>query len=113
MRIRGNGTKDWYGQQLEGEVLDTTPAAIRGSQRYPMSRFPEFQRIIDRRYVFVEQIDGIMRDLPEQSGRMARRLAAIFTQLLIQQQDGVGCLARNHSCVQVALKLPHVLVIVM
>ncbi|MFM7271486.1 MAG: ArnT family glycosyltransferase [Actinomycetes bacterium] len=40
-------------------VLDTTPAAIRGSQRYPMSRFPEFQRIIDRRYVFVEQIDGI------------------------------------------------------
>lgn len=25
LRIRGNGTKDWYGQQLEGEVLDTTP----------------------------------------------------------------------------------------
>ena len=23
LRIRGNGTKDWYGQQLEGEVLDT------------------------------------------------------------------------------------------
>jgi hypothetical protein len=40
-------------------VLDTTPAGIRGSQRYPMSRFPEFQRIIDRRYLFVEQIDGI------------------------------------------------------
>lgn len=40
-------------------VLDTTPAGIRGSQLYPMSRFPEFQRIIDRRYVFVEQIDGI------------------------------------------------------
>ena len=26
----------------------------------------------------VEQIDGILRDLPEQSGRMARRLAAIL-----------------------------------
>jgi len=25
LRIRGNGTKDWYGQQPEGEVLDTTP----------------------------------------------------------------------------------------
>ena len=25
LRIRGNGTKDWYGQSLEGEVLDTTP----------------------------------------------------------------------------------------
>ena len=25
LRIRGNGTKDWYGQQLQGEVLDTTP----------------------------------------------------------------------------------------
>lgn len=24
LRIRGNGTKDWYGQSLEGEVLDTT-----------------------------------------------------------------------------------------
>jgi len=25
LRLRGNGTKDWYGQQLQGEVLDTTP----------------------------------------------------------------------------------------
>lgn len=24
LRLRGNGTKDWYGQSLEGEVLDTT-----------------------------------------------------------------------------------------
>lgn len=24
LRLRGNGTKDWYGQQLQGEVLDTT-----------------------------------------------------------------------------------------
>ena len=40
-------------------VLDTTPAAIRGSQLFPMSRFPELQRVIDRRYRFVETIDGI------------------------------------------------------
>ncbi len=24
LRLRGNGTKDWYGQSLQGEVLDTT-----------------------------------------------------------------------------------------
>ena len=24
LRLRGNGTKDWYGQQLQGELLDTT-----------------------------------------------------------------------------------------
>lgn len=24
LRIRGNGTKDWYGQSLDGDVLDTT-----------------------------------------------------------------------------------------
>ncbi|MEO0315855.1 MAG: hypothetical protein RI928_2311 [Pseudomonadota bacterium] len=24
LRVRGNGTKDWYGQSLQGEVLDTT-----------------------------------------------------------------------------------------
>ncbi|MBN3798499.1 glycolate oxidase subunit GlcE, partial [Burkholderia sp. Ac-20392] len=23
LRIRGGGTKDWYGQALEGEILDT------------------------------------------------------------------------------------------
>ncbi|MGI0502974.1 FAD-binding protein, partial [Burkholderia sp. ZZQ-2] len=23
LRIRGGGTKDWYGQSLEGEILDT------------------------------------------------------------------------------------------
>ena len=23
LRLRGGGTKDWYGQQLAGEVLDT------------------------------------------------------------------------------------------
>ncbi|HEX9171058.1 MAG TPA: glycolate oxidase subunit GlcE [Telluria sp.] len=25
LRLRGGGTKDWYGQQLQGEVLDTRP----------------------------------------------------------------------------------------
>ena len=24
LRLRGNGTKDWYGQRLEGDILDTT-----------------------------------------------------------------------------------------
>ena len=24
LRLRGNGTKDWYGQHLQGEILDTT-----------------------------------------------------------------------------------------
>ena len=24
LRIRGNGTKDWYGQALNGELLETT-----------------------------------------------------------------------------------------
>ena len=24
LRLRGNGTKDWYGQELQGEILDTT-----------------------------------------------------------------------------------------
>jgi len=23
LRIRGGGTKDWYGQRIEGEILDT------------------------------------------------------------------------------------------
>ncbi|MFM7617610.1 MAG: ArnT family glycosyltransferase [Actinomycetes bacterium] len=40
-------------------VLDTSPAAIRGSELYPISRFPELQRVMDRRYRFVETIDGI------------------------------------------------------
>ncbi|MBN3812056.1 FAD-binding protein, partial [Paraburkholderia sp. Ac-20347] len=32
LRIRGGGTKDWYGQALEGEVLDTR--AHRGIVAY-------------------------------------------------------------------------------
>lgn len=40
-------------------VLDTSPAAIRGSELYPMSRFPEFARIIKSQYRFVESIDKI------------------------------------------------------
>ncbi|ALK95787.1 glycolate oxidase [Massilia sp. WF1] len=27
LRIRGGGTKDWYGQRIEGEILDTRPYA--------------------------------------------------------------------------------------
>lgn len=40
-------------------VLDTAPAAIRGSELYPISRFPEFARIIKTQYKFVESIDKI------------------------------------------------------
>ena len=40
-------------------VLDTAPAAIRGSELYPISRFPEFSKIIKRQYKFVESIDEI------------------------------------------------------
>ena len=35
LRIRGGGTKDFYGQSLEGEVLDTT--ALRGISSYEPS----------------------------------------------------------------------------
>ena len=32
LRVRGGGTKDWYGQTLEGEILDTR--AYRGIVAY-------------------------------------------------------------------------------
>ncbi len=40
-------------------VLDTTPAAFRGSQYSPMSKFPELQNYVDARYEYIETIDGI------------------------------------------------------
>lgn len=40
-------------------VLDTTPAAFRGSQYSPMSKFPELRRFVDERYEYVRTIDGI------------------------------------------------------
>ena len=40
-------------------VLDTTPAAFRGSQYSPMSKFPELRRFVDSYYEYVRTIDGI------------------------------------------------------
>ncbi|MGZ4801070.1 MAG: ArnT family glycosyltransferase [Acidimicrobiia bacterium] len=40
-------------------VLDTTPAAFRGSQYSPMSKFPELRRFVDSNYEYVRTIDGI------------------------------------------------------
>lgn len=40
-------------------VLDTAPAAFRGSQYAPMSKFPELRRWVDRGYEYVRTIDGI------------------------------------------------------
>jgi glycolate oxidase FAD binding subunit len=40
LRIRGNGTKDWYGQELNGEVLDTTGIAASFPTILPNSLSP-------------------------------------------------------------------------
>ncbi len=40
-------------------VLDTSPAAFRGSQYSPMSKYPELRQFVDSRYEYVETIDGI------------------------------------------------------
>jgi Dolichyl-phosphate-mannose-protein mannosyltransferase len=40
-------------------ILDTAPAAFRGSQYSPMSKFPELRRFVDHRYEYVRSIDGI------------------------------------------------------
>ena len=51
-------------------VLDTTPAAFRGSQYSPMSKFPELRRFVDSRYEYVRSIDDISiyeRRVPRQA----------------------------------------------
>jgi hypothetical protein len=40
-------------------VLDTSSAAFRGSQYYPMSKYPGLRRYVDTRYEYIETIDGI------------------------------------------------------
>ena len=40
-------------------ILDTTPAAIRGSQYHPMSTIPRFRRFVVRGYRYIRTIDGI------------------------------------------------------
>src|SRR4029079_10527723 len=38
-------------------ILDTSPAAFRGSQYHPMRSVPELQRYVDHRYRYIRQID--------------------------------------------------------
>ena len=40
-------------------ILDTTPAKIRGSEFYPISRFPRLAETVFREYRYVASIDGI------------------------------------------------------
>ena len=40
-------------------ILDTSPAAFRGSQYHPMKSIPELQRYVDRGYRYVRKIDDI------------------------------------------------------
>jgi 4-amino-4-deoxy-L-arabinose transferase-like glycosyltransferase len=40
-------------------VLDTAPAAFRGSQYAPMSKYPELRGFVNRGYEYVRTIDGI------------------------------------------------------
>jgi hypothetical protein len=40
-------------------ILDTTPAAIRGSQYHPMSSLPDLHRFVVHGYQYVRTIDGI------------------------------------------------------
>jgi hypothetical protein len=40
-------------------ILDTSPAAFRGSQYHPMKSIPELQRYVDRDYRYVRKIDEI------------------------------------------------------
>jgi MFS family permease len=40
-------------------ILDTTPAAVRGSQHYPISRFPRLAQIVFDDYRYVTYIDGV------------------------------------------------------
>jgi 4-amino-4-deoxy-L-arabinose transferase-like glycosyltransferase len=40
-------------------ILDTSPAEIRGSQYYPISRFPRLAETVFREYRYVASIDGI------------------------------------------------------
>lgn len=41
-------------------ILDSTPAAIRGSQYHPMSSLPEFSAYVNHSYRRVREIDGIV-----------------------------------------------------
>lgn len=40
-------------------VLDTSPSKLRGAQYYPISKFPEFAKILKQQYHYVRTIDGV------------------------------------------------------
>jgi len=40
-------------------ILDTAPAGFRGSEHYPISKFPELKTFVDTEYRYVRTIDGI------------------------------------------------------
>jgi hypothetical protein len=55
-------------------VLDTTPAAFRGSQYSPMKKYPELRAFVDTGYTYVRTIDGIAIYEMEETGQtLARR----------------------------------------
>ena len=51
---------DWFFEDLDAHapryIIDTAPAAIRGAQYTPISRFPTLQRLVDRHYHYVRSI---------------------------------------------------------
>jgi 4-amino-4-deoxy-L-arabinose transferase-like glycosyltransferase len=54
---------DWFFQDLAEHppryIVDTSPAAIRGAQWTPISRFPRLEAMLENQYRFVKSIDDI------------------------------------------------------
>ncbi len=48
-----------FGEHPPRYVIDTSPAAIRDAQYYPMSKFPSIEALVGANYHFVRSIDGI------------------------------------------------------
>ncbi len=48
-----------FGEHPPRYVIDTSPAAIRDAQYYPMSKFPSIQALVAANYHYVRSIDGI------------------------------------------------------
>ncbi|MGZ8735045.1 MAG: ArnT family glycosyltransferase [Acidimicrobiia bacterium] len=48
-----------FGEHPPRYVIDTSPAAIRDAQYYPMSKFPSIKALVGANYHYVRSIDGI------------------------------------------------------
>jgi Dolichyl-phosphate-mannose-protein mannosyltransferase/DolP-mannose mannosyltransferase len=48
-----------FGEHPPRYVVDTSPAAIRDAQYYPMSKFPSIKALVGANYHYVRSIDGI------------------------------------------------------